>query len=84
MCLCHLQSLSAAHLLATQHSQSVGPLAKTALLPPSSVEKAVLPPEFQSLLESCSKDEVGQNISSVINMPIPVCAVQQTTLLRLV
>lgn len=34
------------------------PQTKTNLDPPSSVKEAVLPPEFQSLLESCRDYEV--------------------------
>jgi hypothetical protein len=56
VCFLPLQSLSAAHLLATQHSQSVTPQTKMDLVPPSAIEEAVLPPEFQSLLESCRNE----------------------------
>ena len=55
----YLQSLSAAHLLATQHSASEGvPQTKSDPVPPSPVKDTALPPEFQSLLESCRADEV--------------------------
>ena len=55
----YLQSLSAAHLLTTQHSASVGaPQTKSNPVPPSPVKDTALPPEFQSLLESCRADEV--------------------------
>ena len=54
-----MQSLSAAHLLTAHNIHSVRGTAKQdSASTPSPVEESVLPPEFQSLLESCKEGHV--------------------------